>query len=95
MCIIYVKRSPCNALPDAGSPTPLYSPTESGSSTEADGELQALRSRYLDLHTEVGGLLENVESTEVLLKDMRDTVFGLRVAAQAFDAQGGDFSVVS
>lgn len=51
----------------------------------ADEQLQKLRAQYLQLQTEYSELVSSSKDTDLLLKDMRATLFTLRVGAQAFD----------
>lgn len=53
--------------------------------TTPDEQLQRLRTHYLQLQTEYSDLKSSSTDTDLLLKDMRATLFKLRVGAQAFD----------
>lgn len=48
-------------------------------------ELQDLRERYLSVHGEYTRLFIECRDYDLLLKDLRETLFGLRVASQVFD----------
>ena len=50
-----------------------------------DEQLAQLRSQYLALQAELRELTDSCRDTELLVKDMRSTLFTLRVGAQAFD----------
>lgn len=54
-------------------------------STATDEQLQTLRAQYLAMQSELLGLSDSCRDTDLLLKDMRSTLFTLRVGAQAFD----------
>lgn len=63
---------------------------KSGSSASSDAELAALREKYLEVHSEYCRLTLECADYAVLLKDMRNALFQLRVSAQVFD----DYSVM-
>ena len=73
---------PANAPIDA---TPSSSSTISVPSAATDEQLQHLRGQYLSLQSEYHQLTDSCRDTDLLLKDMRSTLFTLRVGAQAFD----------
>ncbi len=54
-------------------------------SVASDEQLLSLRAQYLALQTEYRDLSDSCRDTDLLLKDMRTTLFTLRVGAQAFD----------
>ena len=55
------------------------------SSSATDAQLLQLRQTYLSLQSEQRELTDSCRDTDFLLKDMRSTLFSLRVGIQAFD----------
>jgi hypothetical protein len=55
------------------------------SSSSSNPELLALREKYIKLHGEYSRLSIECKDYELLSKDMRETLFALRVASQVFD----------
>lgn len=62
-------------------------------SATPDEHLQRLRTQYLQLQAEYSELSGSCKDTDLLLKDMRATLFTLRVGAQAFD--NGDIQPIA
>lgn len=67
------------------APSSSQSTSSKASSTATDEQLQNLRAQYLSLQSELLLLTDSCRDTDLLLKDMRTTLFTLRVGAQAFD----------
>mmetsp|Transcript_2445 Transcript_2445/g.3823 ORF Transcript_2445/g.3823 Transcript_2445/m.3823 type:complete len:239 (+) Transcript_2445:88-804(+) len=59
--------------------------TTTSAIASVDDELHELRKAYVSLQAELRALDDNVQASDLLLKDMRATMFSLRVGAQAFD----------
>ena len=71
------------AAPSSSQSTASSSATLPPNTT--DEQLVQLRSQYLALQAELRELTDSCRDTELLVKDMRSTLFTLRVGAQAFD----------
>lgn len=79
---IFIETSIINNNTDQILPNIIIKPK---SNINNDEELINLRNKTLSLHNEYQQLLNQCYYSDLLLKEMRSTLFTLRVGAQAFD----------